>query len=103
MSPMPDRYRREAHLLSVLAHPLRLQILDLLRSEEACVCDLQAALHQRQAYVSQHLMALRDASLVTCRKEGLRVYYQLRDPKILSVLDALCAVNPDKAVDRRSG
>ena len=48
---------------------------------------MQAALNQRQAYVSQHLMALREAGLVTCRKEGLRVYYQLRDPRILRVLD----------------
>ena len=45
---------------------------------------MQAALSQRQAYVSQHLMALREAGIVTCRKDGLRVYYQLSDPRILA-------------------
>ncbi len=96
MAPSPSCYQREAELLGVLAHPLRLRILDLLRDQEACVCDLQIALQQRQACVSQHLMALRDAGLVTGRKEGLRVYYQLRDPKILSVLDEVRAVSQGK-------
>ncbi len=96
MTSIPVRYLREAELLGVLAHPLRLQILDLLRTEEACVCDLQTALRQRQACVSQHLMALRDAGLVTSRKQGLRVYYQLRDPKILSVLDEVQALSRGK-------
>ena len=80
-------FETEANLLSSLAHPIRLQILEILRDGEACVCHIQAALNQRQAYVSQHLMALRAAGLVTRRKEGLRVYYRLSDPQILDILD----------------
>ena len=96
MPSAPLAFETEAHLLALLAHPIRLQIVDLLRHGEACVCDMQAALHQRQAYVSQHLMALREAGLVTCRKDGLRVYYQLSDPRVLRVLDQLRAVSQSK-------
>ena len=86
-------FETEAHLLALLAHPIRLQIVERLRHGEVCVCDMQAALGQRQAYVSQHLMALRAAGLVTRRKDGLRVYYQLSDPRILRVLDQVHAVS----------
>src|SRR5512136_1678423 len=92
MSSVPFTFETEARLLALLAHPIRLQIVELLRHGEACVCDMQAVLNQRQAYVSQHLMALRVAGLVTCRKDGLRVYYRLSDPRILRVLDQVRAV-----------
>jgi ArsR family transcriptional regulator len=89
-------FETEARLLALLAHPMRLQILELLRHGEVCVCDMQAALNQRQAYISQHLMVLREAGLVTRRKEGLRVYYQLSEPCILRVLDQVQAVSQGK-------
>ena len=89
-------FETEARLLALLAHPIRLQIVELLRHGEVCVCDMQAALNQRQAYVSQHLMALREVGLVTCRKDGLRVYYRLGDPRILRVLDQVHAVSRGK-------
>ncbi|HSD82350.1 MAG TPA: metalloregulator ArsR/SmtB family transcription factor [Anaerolineae bacterium] len=89
-------FETEARLLALLAHPMRLQILELLRHGEVCVCDMQAALGRRQAYISQHLMALREAGLVTCRKEGLRVYYQLSEPRILRVLEQVHVVNQSR-------
>ena len=96
MPSAPLAFETEARLLALLAHPIRLQIVDLLRHGEVCVCDMQAALSQRQAYVSQHLMALREAGMVTCRKDGLRVYYQLSDARILRVLDQVRAVSQRK-------
>ncbi len=93
MPSVPLAFKTESRLLALLAHPIRLQIVELLRHGEVCVCDMQAALGQRQAYVSQHLMALREAGIVTCRKDGLRVYYQLSDPRILRVLDQLRALS----------
>lgn len=81
-------YSLEAEVLASLAHPMRVQILELLREGEACVCHLQAMLGQRQAYISQHLMALRQAGWVTRRKEGLRVFYRVSEPQIFAVLDS---------------
>lgn len=77
----------EAEVFTALAHPVRLEILELLRDGEACVCHIQAMLDQRQAYISQHLNVLRQADLVTSRKEGLRVYYKISDPQLFGVID----------------
>lgn len=82
-----NAYNLQAGLLKVLAHPARLQILDVLRDGEQCVCHLQAVLGLRQAYVSQQLMELRELGLVTDRKEGLRVFYSVRDPSVYAILD----------------
>lgn len=82
-----DEYVQQARLLKTLAHPVRLQILDLLRQEPECVCHLTAVLRQRQAYVSQQLSVLRSARLINDRKEGLRVYYHINDPQILDLID----------------
>jgi DNA-binding transcriptional ArsR family regulator len=82
-----DAYDRQAELLKALAHPVRLQILDILRGGEQCVCHLEAVLGLRQAYVSQQLMTLRKAGLVADRKDGLRVYYRITDRAVFRVLD----------------
>ena len=101
MPSAPLAFETEARLLALLAHPIRLQIVDLLRHGEVCVCDMQAALNLRQAYVSQHSMALREAGLVTCRKDGLRVYYRLSDPRFLRVLDQVHAVSQEEVTAAR--
>ncbi len=82
-----DIYGAQASLLKSVAHPVRLQILDALRDGERCVCDLAATLGLRQAYISQQLMKLRRAGLVTDRKAGLRVYYRVSDSELHAVLD----------------
>ena len=55
-------YKNAALRLKALAHPVRLQILDMLRADdEVCVCHMEAAFGKRQAYISQQLMVLREA------------------------------------------
>jgi DNA-binding transcriptional ArsR family regulator len=81
-----SEFKKNAQLFRILSHPARLQILDILRGGEECVCHIQAVLGKRQAYVSQQLMVLRDAGLVTDRKEGLNVFYQLAEPTVAEVL-----------------
>jgi DNA-binding transcriptional ArsR family regulator len=78
-----------ASKLKVMGHPIRLQILDMLRRGETCVCHIERAVGKRQAYVSQHLMTMRDAGLVQTRKDGLRVYYRLADDEIPELLTML--------------
>lgn len=87
-----DQNTYMAEIFNALAHPSRLEILDLLRDGEACVCHIQAMLEQRQAYISQHLNVLRQAGLVASRKEGLRVYYQVSDPRLYEVIDQVGAI-----------
>ena len=66
--------------LAILAHPVRLQLLDvLLRNEgRVCVCDLEAAVPVKQPTVSHHLKLLREAGLVASERDGLWAYYHVR-------------------------
>ena len=81
------QFQIEADLLNAMSHPARLEILDLLRDGESCVCHIQAMLDHRQAYISQQLNILRHAGLITSRKEGLRVYCKISDPDLFQLLD----------------
>ena len=60
-----------------LSDPLRLQILELLRSQELCVCELCEKLSATQSKLSFHLKTLREAGLVQARQEGRWIYYSL--------------------------
>ena len=60
-----------------LADPTRLQIIDLLRDGERCVCELTDALELGQSLLSFHLRVLKDAGLVSDRREGRWAYYTL--------------------------
>ncbi|MBC7226109.1 MAG: helix-turn-helix transcriptional regulator [Thermoflexales bacterium] len=82
-----DPYEPIIQLFSLLAHPARLRILDILRRGEACVCHLQAALGAPQPYVSQQLRVLREAGVISQRREGLFVYYRLADPRVAHLLE----------------
>ena len=87
-----DAYEVQSDLLKSLAHPTRLAILDILRDGEQCVCHIEAALHLRQAYISQQLMTLKQAGLVDSRRDGLNLYYRVVKPEVFRMLDALPAV-----------
>ena len=98
-----DDYLQLAQLMKTLAHPARLAILDLLRDGEVCVCHLEAALHQRQAYISQQLALLRDAGLVEDRREGWRIYYHVTLPQVFEIIDAVgCLTGYDTPRHSRS-
>ena len=73
-------------LFRSLGQPARLEILLAIGAGEACVCHLEAALGQRQAYISQQLMALRHAGLVSARREGRNIFYRLAKPEILGFI-----------------
>src|ERR1700735_1293204 len=60
-----------------LSDETRLQLVDLLRGGERCVCELTDALDLGQSLLSFHLKALKDAGLVTDRREGRWAYYSL--------------------------
>ncbi|MGA7932867.1 MAG: metalloregulator ArsR/SmtB family transcription factor [Kovacikia sp.] len=66
-----------------LSDPLRVQVLDLLREKELCVCDLCDALGVTQSKLSFHLKALKQARLVQARQEGRWIYYSLNLPQFV--------------------
>jgi len=73
----------------VLSHPVRIQILQEIGKGEACVCHLEAQIGIRQATLSQHLMALRDADLLDTRRDGRYIFYRLAQREILDIIQAV--------------
>jgi DNA-binding transcriptional ArsR family regulator len=82
-----DAYDNSAKLFKALMHPARLEILDILRDGEHCVCHIEAALGYRQAYISQQLSVLREAGLVQDRRDGWNVHYRVVQPQVFALLD----------------
>jgi ArsR family transcriptional regulator len=68
---------RAARLFHALSDETRLAVLDMLRGGERCVCELQDALDAAQSRLSFHLKVLKQAGLVTDRREGRWSYYAL--------------------------
>jgi DNA-binding transcriptional ArsR family regulator len=87
MARATNGFKAQAQLFRALSHPVRLRILDILARQEACVCHLTEILGQRQPYVSQQLASLREAGLVTDRRDGTLIYYRLADETVATLLD----------------
>jgi ArsR family transcriptional regulator len=79
--------------LEAIASPQRIAILLTIGRGEACVCHLESALGWRQAYISQHLMALRKSDLLADRREGRYVFYRLKNTFLLDLLLASASLS----------
>ena len=75
----------------------RLQLLELLRDGEQCVCDLMGALDAAQSRLSFHLKTLKDAGLVTDRKQGRWVYYSLNPEAFDGAAEFLSDLRPTQS------
>jgi ArsR family transcriptional regulator len=81
--------RFKAEIFQALAHPTRVAIVEMLREGEMSAGQLIEQLRLEQANASQHLAVLRSRQLVVNRKEGNQVFYALRDPVLIEVLEVL--------------
>src|SRR5437764_10509083 len=86
----------QVKLLSALADPTRLQIVEMLGGldEPVCVCDIVSQFDLGQPTISHHLKVLREAGLVTWEKRGLWVYYSLNRAALHQVPDYLGRILP---------
>ena len=89
MKTDPDRQVVDG--LRAVADPLRWRIIELLSSEELCVCHLVETLGAAQPLVSHHLRALRDAGLVTSARHRYWTYYRLEPAALAALGEALVA------------
>ncbi len=77
--------QRMAEFFSLLGDANRLRILSVLAEKELCVCDVAAALNMGESAVSHQLRTLRAMRLVSYRKQGRNVFYNLQDSHVLSL------------------
>ncbi len=73
-----QHFEARAQIAKAMAHPSRLMILDALGEKELCVCDLTELVGADQSTVSKHLTVLKNAGLVSGRKEGSMIYYRVQ-------------------------
>ena len=95
-----------AEVLKALAHPVRLQIVELLEDGEMCVSDIVEAVGGKQAITSQQLNMMKDKGVLSCRRDGVRVYYRIENKNVIKLLNCVydhCDNNqkPEKKKDRR--
>ncbi|HUQ46091.1 MAG TPA: metalloregulator ArsR/SmtB family transcription factor [Gemmatimonadaceae bacterium] len=83
-----------AGLFHALSDPIRVEVLGMLGSGERCVCDLTEALDIAQSRLSWHLKTLKDAGLVSDRREGRWSYYTLQPAAFAQAEAALAALRP---------
>jgi ArsR family transcriptional regulator len=79
----------KANVFQALSHPTRIAVIEVLRNGELSAGAIQERLSVEQANLSQHLAILRARQLVSNRKEGNQVFYSLRHPVLIQVLDIM--------------
>jgi DNA-binding transcriptional ArsR family regulator len=79
-------YKVKADFLKVLGHPMRLKLIEELKAGEKSVGFLVNKFKIGQSSISRHLLALRDAGILTSRQEKTTVYYDIADHDIFHVL-----------------
>ncbi len=82
-------FSRESEILKVLGHPVRLKIVAGLMSQSCNVKKIWECLGLPQATVSQHLALLKNKSIISGRREGVEVFYQVSCPEAQKVVSAL--------------
>ena len=79
----------KANIFRALSHPTRIAILEVLRDHELSARTIQEKLGLEQANLSQHLAILRSHQIVVNRKDGNQVFYSIRNPVLVQVLDIM--------------
>jgi ArsR family transcriptional regulator len=79
----------KANIFRALSHSTRIAILEVLRDRELSARTIQEKLGLEQANLSQHLAILRSHQIVVNRKEGNQVFYSIRNPMLVEVLDIM--------------
>lgn len=75
-----------AEVLKAVAHPVRLQIIEVLEHGEKCVGDIVGALGIAQAIASQQLGLMKDKDVLQCRREGTKAYYSIKNLNVINLL-----------------
>ena len=85
-------YQMKAEFFKTLGHPVRIRVLELLSQREHAVSEMLDDIEIEPANLSQQLAVLRRAGLITSRREGLSVIYELTSPQVAQLLTAARAI-----------
>ncbi len=82
----PKKVELEAGLLTLLGQPTRLKLLYFLRDGEKCACEITPEMTEDGSVISRHLVKLREAGILDWRREGVSIYYWIREPRVFKLL-----------------
>ncbi|MEM0204933.1 MAG: metalloregulator ArsR/SmtB family transcription factor [Nitrososphaerota archaeon] len=86
---MRDLEKFKARIFRALSDPIRLKILECLRSGEKCVCEIVSYVGITQPVVSRHLAILKRCGIVVDRKERNKRFYSVNNPAIFNIIDMI--------------
>ncbi len=86
---MSDIAAFRAEILKAMAQPTRLKIIEFLRDGERCVCEIFPAIGEEQSNTSRHLNLMLAAGVLSRRKDGLKIFYAIKHPEILDIVDTV--------------
>ena len=95
-----DLYGCQAEVIKAVAHPVRIAIVDFLRDQEQCVCDIVTHVGAERSNVSRHLAVMVNAGVLSFRKEGLKVIYRLETCCMLEFLECVARVVEQRNAQR---
>ena len=77
-----------ADFFKILSHPVRIEILHLLKKGERCVCDIIEDINIEQSNLSQHLGLMKKQGIIESRKDGQKVICRIAYPSVMNVVSA---------------
>lgn len=102
MKTPKERYAIQAEFCKAMAHPVRLEVIDRLKLQDATVQSLARAIGVSQPNLSQHLAVLRAHGVVRANRHGAMVVYTLADPKIVDACSLIREILMEHAGRQRA-
>jgi ArsR family transcriptional regulator len=90
-------FERQAEIAKAVAHPLRVAAIDFLKDGEKCVCEIAEHVGSERSNVLRHLSVMVGAGVLSCRKDGLKVFYKLRTPCVAEFLSCVTRILKQQA------
>lgn len=85
-----SKLNKVAEILKAVAHPIRIQVIDLLnKHERLTVTQIYQSLNVEQSLASHHLSKMRDKGVLTAVRDGKNIYYELTDDKITDIIECI--------------
>ena len=97
---MNDGFEIRAEILKSVSQPTRLKIIEFLRDGERCVCEIFPAIGEEQSNTSRHLNLMLSSGVLSRRKDGLKIYYAIKHPEILTIVDLATEIMTNEIMGR---
>lgn len=76
-----------SNVFKALSHPIRLQIVRLLKEKPLCVCEILPQIESEPSNASQHLAVLKNQGIVDSKKDGMMMIYNIKSPEVYEMID----------------